>query len=57
VRDHYNPLITVLSQLRIPTIAAVNGSAAGAGLGIACAADFRIGAPARGTPPPSPASG
>ena len=44
VREHYNPLITVLSQLRIPTIAAVNGSAAGAGLGIACAADFRIGA-------------
>ena len=44
VREHYNPLITLLSELRIPTIAAVNGSSAGAGLGLACVADFRIGA-------------
>jgi 2-(1,2-epoxy-1,2-dihydrophenyl)acetyl-CoA isomerase len=44
VREHYNPLITLLSELRIPTVAAVNGSSAGAGLGIACAADFRIAA-------------
>ena len=44
VRDHYNPLITMLSSLRVPTIAALNGTAAGAGLGIACALDFRIGA-------------
>lgn len=44
VRDHYNPLITMLASLPIPTIAALNGTAAGAGLGLACALDFRIGA-------------
>ena len=44
VREHYNPVITALSEMGKPTVAAVNGTAAGAGLGIACAADFRIGA-------------
>lgn len=44
VRDHYNPLVTALAQLPVPTVAAVNGTAAGAGLGLACALDFRIGA-------------
>jgi 2-(1,2-epoxy-1,2-dihydrophenyl)acetyl-CoA isomerase len=44
VREHYNPVITALAELGKPTIAAVNGTAAGAGLGLACAADFRIGA-------------
>ena len=44
VREHYNPLVTMLAELAIPTIAAVNGSAAGAGLGIACALDLRVGA-------------
>ena len=44
VREHYNPLVTMLAELAIPTIAAVNGSAAGAGLGLACALDLRVGA-------------
>jgi 2-(1,2-epoxy-1,2-dihydrophenyl)acetyl-CoA isomerase len=44
VRDHYNPLVSALAALPIPTVAAINGTAAGAGLGLACALDFRIGA-------------
>jgi 2-(1,2-epoxy-1,2-dihydrophenyl)acetyl-CoA isomerase len=44
VRDHYNPLVSALASLPFPTVAAINGTAAGAGLGIACALDFRIGA-------------
>ena len=44
VTEHYNPLVTALAALPFPTIAALNGTAAGAGLGIACAMDLRIGA-------------
>jgi 2-(1,2-epoxy-1,2-dihydrophenyl)acetyl-CoA isomerase len=44
VRDHYNPLVSALAALPFPTVAAVNGTAAGAGLGLACVLDFRIGA-------------
>jgi 2-(1,2-epoxy-1,2-dihydrophenyl)acetyl-CoA isomerase len=44
VREHYNPVVTALAELGKPTVAAINGTAAGAGLGLACALDFRIGA-------------
>jgi 2-(1,2-epoxy-1,2-dihydrophenyl)acetyl-CoA isomerase len=44
VADHYNPLVTRLAALPFPTIAAINGTAAGAALGIACVLDYRIGA-------------
>lgn len=42
VPEHYNPIVTLLSTMDKPVVAAVNGVAAGAGAAFAFAADFRI---------------
>lgn len=42
VREHYNPIVRALAEAQKPVVAAVNGVAAGAGLGFALAADYRI---------------
>ncbi len=45
VREQYNPIAAALGALGRPVVAAVRGTAAGAGASIACLADFRIGGP------------
>jgi len=42
LRDGYNPVITQLYELGVPTICAVNGTAAGAGANLALACDMVI---------------
>ncbi|MFB6395145.1 enoyl-CoA hydratase-related protein [Polymorphospora lycopeni] len=45
VRTHYNPIAARLAHLPKPVVAAVRGTAAGAGAGLAFLSDFRIGGP------------
>jgi len=42
VEEHYNPLIKTVTSMPKPVIAAVNGTAAGAGASLAFACDLRI---------------
>jgi len=42
VRQHFNPITLAAARMPKPVVAAVNGSAAGAGASLSFAADFRI---------------
>jgi 2-(1,2-epoxy-1,2-dihydrophenyl)acetyl-CoA isomerase len=42
VMERFNPLVIAIATIEKPVVAAVNGVAAGAGMGIALAADFRF---------------
>lgn len=42
VREHYNPILRAITGMPKPVVAGVNGVAAGAGMGFALAADYRV---------------
>ncbi|MFF0449424.1 enoyl-CoA hydratase/isomerase family protein [Streptomyces sp. NPDC004609] len=42
VGEHYNPVVRALAGMPKPVVAGINGVAAGAGMGLALAADYRV---------------
>jgi 2-(1,2-epoxy-1,2-dihydrophenyl)acetyl-CoA isomerase len=48
VRDHYNPIVTLIATMAKPVVAAVNGVAAGAGAAFTFACDVRLVAQSAG---------